>query len=115
MGMLHRDLHPGNVIVPVDSGSAQSFHIIDFAASRPGNAFFDLAYLELSILLNSFNGFHSIAELKSWWELEEYLISEPFPRLDRFHGVTEGLWRVLPIRRALVRKMKQDNFQDDYW
>src|SRR5207248_2343746 len=71
VGILHHDLHPGNVIIPIDDDSSRSFHVIDFATPRPGNAFFagnaffDLAYLELTILLNSFSGFHSITELRS--------------------------------------------------
>jgi Phosphotransferase enzyme family len=114
VGILHWDLHPGNVIIPVDDDTSRSFHVIDFAASRAGNAFYDLAYLELTILLNSFRGFHSIAELKSWWRLEQYLISTPLPRLEGFVDFPQGL-RVLPIRRVLARRMKQDHSVDDYW
>ncbi len=113
-GILHGDLHPGNVIVPVDDDTSRSFHVIDFAASRAGNVFYDLAYLELTILLNSFGGFHSIAELNSWWRLEQYLISNPLPGLEGFVDVPQGL-RVLPIRRVLARRMKEDHSVDDYW
>ena len=115
-GKLHRDLHPGNVIVPADSTADDLFQVIDFAASGSGNVFFDLAYLELSILLNSFSGgFRSVAELRRWWELEMYLLLNPLPELEQFPSDTEALRRVLPIRRALVRRMTQDNFRDDYW
>lgn len=112
-GMLHRDLHPGNVIIPTSDQAGGTFHLIDFGTSRPGNAFFDLAYLEITMLFNSFNGFHSITDLKNWWQLEKYLTTKPLPPLGRFGG--EGLSRVLPIRRALVNRVKHDGFHDDYW
>ncbi len=112
-GMLHRDLHPGNVIIPTPDQAGGTFHLIDFGTSRPGNAFFDLAYLEITLLFNSFNGFHSIVDLKNWWQLEKYLITRPLPILARFGG--EGLGRVLPIRRALANRIKHDGAHDDYW
>jgi len=112
-GMLHRDLHPGNVIIPTPDQVGGTFHLIDFGTSCPGNAFYDLAYFEITLLFNSFNGFHSIVDLKNWWQLEKYLNMKPLPQLARFAG--EGLGRVLPIRRALDLRIRHDSFPDDYW
>jgi len=114
-GILHGDLHPANVIIPAPNHPYGGFHIIDFAASGSSNTFFDLAYLEISVLLNSPSGFHGMKDLKHWWKLEEYLNSKPLPSENGFTGIREGLQLALPIRRALYQRMQQDNSEGDYW
>jgi hypothetical protein len=111
-GILHGDLHPGNVILPIHSQKQGSFHVIDFAAMRKGNAFFDVAYLEISILLNSFNGYQSIADLKNWWQLEKALNMRPQQSFSIFD--VEGSFRVMPVRRALAVRSRKDNLSDNY-
>ncbi len=115
LGILHGDLHPANVIIPTSDHPDGGFHIIDFAASGSSNTFFDLAYLEISILLNSPSGFHGMKDLKHWWKLEEYLISKALPSENGFTGIREGLQLALPIRRALYERMQQDHSEGDYW
>jgi hypothetical protein len=115
LGILHGDLHPANVIIPTSDHPEGGFHIIDFAASGTSNAFFDLAYLEISILLNSPSGFHGMKDLKHWWKLEEYLHSKPLPTENGFTGIREGLQLALPLRRALYQRMQQDSSEGDYW
>jgi energy-coupling factor transporter ATP-binding protein EcfA2 len=113
-GQLHGDLHPGNVIIPKKDNLKGSFHIIDFASSRVGNAFFDLAYLEISMLFNC----PGLTDLKIWWELEKYIHTKYLPSDETFTGKNiEGLRRILPIRRALDERIKLDgkDFEDDYW
>ncbi len=117
-GQLHGDLHPDNVIVPREDLSKESFHIIDFASTRPGNVFFDLAYLEISTLLNSRGGFHKMFDLLDWWDLEKLLVSGPLPSIEEFPvGLIQELLHVLPIRRALDARIKQDGKKvgTDYW
>ncbi|HYT44208.1 MAG TPA: aminoglycoside phosphotransferase family protein [Methylomirabilota bacterium] len=117
-GLLHGDLHPGNVIISKEGRPRDSFHIIDFASSRIGNVFFDLAYLEIAILLNSRSGFQRLLDLENWWDLEQYLVSSHLPSERSFHGASsEGLRYILPIRRALDARIQQDGivFKDDYW
>ncbi len=117
-GTLHRDLHPGNVIISKKDQSQASFYLIDFASSRPGNAFFDLAYLELSTLLNSRRGFGRMHDVEDWWDLEQHLISEFLTSERKFQGANrEELRRVLPIRQVLDACIKQEgeSFKDDYW
>ncbi len=122
-GMLHDDLHPGNVMVrqgtQAKGDQVKAFHVIDFALSRSGNALFDLAYLEVSILLNSRGGFHRMLDLQDWWELEKHLVSKSLPSEKRFpRASNEDLQRVLPIRRALDAQIKQNTNgapREDYW
>lgn len=115
---LHGDLHPGNVIICKEDQPIEPFHLIDFASSCSGNVFFDLAYLETSIILNSRGGFHRLLDLEDWWDLEQLLISEYLPSAEIFLTANrEALQRVLPIRHALDARIHQDGrrHKDDYW
>jgi hypothetical protein len=52
-GVLHGDLHPGNVLVRhKDRAEEKFFWLIDFALSDPGPLGYDQAYFELGLLLS---------------------------------------------------------------
>ncbi|MET8665037.1 hypothetical protein ABZV87_11975 [Streptomyces tendae] len=53
-GQCHGDLNTGNLLVPVDerAGSDEGYWIVDTIRARSGPAGFDLAYLEVSVLVN---------------------------------------------------------------
>ncbi|MEU6983861.1 hypothetical protein ABZ946_10560, partial [Streptomyces sp. NPDC046324] len=53
-GYCHGDLNTGNILVPVDerADTDSGYWIIDLARARRGAAGFDLAYLEVSVLVN---------------------------------------------------------------
>jgi serine/threonine protein kinase len=55
-GIIHGDLHPGNIMVDRQSSPAEAFWLIDFALSRSAPLFYDHAYLELALLLNNLEG-----------------------------------------------------------
>lgn len=116
-GNLHGDLHPANIIMPKKSEEAGwdqvYFVLIDFAMARRGNALFDLAYLELSLLLNHFKG-ATPENRQDWWRLEEHLSSGLRSPLRDFTGPVGG--RIAdPIRRALEQRAKHDRLEDVYW
>ncbi|MFE7000151.1 hypothetical protein ACFVBM_11420 [Streptomyces griseus] len=53
-GYCHGDLHTGNLLVPADelAGADSGYWIVDLDRAREGAIGFDLAYLEVSILVN---------------------------------------------------------------
>ncbi|QIP85538.1 hypothetical protein GLX30_17515 [Streptomyces sp. Tu 2975] len=53
-GQCHGDLNTGNLLVPVDerADADSGYWIVDLARARSGAAGFDLAYLEVSVLVN---------------------------------------------------------------
>jgi hypothetical protein len=55
-GLIHGDLHPGNIMVDRQDADKGSFWLIDFALSRSAPLFYDHAYLELALLLNHLDG-----------------------------------------------------------
>jgi hypothetical protein len=116
-GNLHGDLHPANVIIPKKDQELGwdevYFALIDFAMARRGNALFDLAYFELSLLLHHFEG-ATPENRRDWWRLEQYLSSGLRSPIRDFVGLMGG--RIAdPIRRALAGRAQADRLQDVYW
>ncbi|TAG01784.1 MAG: hypothetical protein EAZ43_10770 [Betaproteobacteria bacterium] len=56
LGLLHGDLHPGNVFFDRVNPIENPFWIIDWALSRQGPLLFDQAYFEVSLLLRELSG-----------------------------------------------------------
>ena len=104
---VHGDLHAENVICRLDrSGrpdAKQSPALIDFAQSTSrGSSFFDLAYLELDILLRSLplSGRES---WDTWVVLCQHLASAPLPdEANLPMGRSEQIWELIaPIRQRV--------------
>ena len=116
-GPLHGDLHPGNIIVPTGAQSDQWF-LIDFATGRYGNALFDLAFFELSILLNVLCNAGSDDLLTSWWDLEKWLRAELCPN-QNVNAHTASTWQLLasigPLRQAIEDQRTREQQSDHYW
>lgn len=55
-GLLHGDLHPGNLLIDRRRPDSTDFWLIDFALSRMGPLGFDHAYLEVALLLTMLQG-----------------------------------------------------------
>lgn len=58
-GMIHGDLHPGNLLLERQDPRSQRFWLIDFALSRKAPLFYDHAYLELALMLHHLEGAES--------------------------------------------------------
>ncbi len=116
-GKIHGDLHPANIIVPAMqsnqdiSNDPEAFWLIDFALAREGNALFDLAYLELSLLLTLFEG-HTKKALQQWWTLEKHLSRSLDIQPDYTGVISPGI--IKPIRKALVQRANKDGMLDSY-
>ena len=104
---VHGDLHAENVICRLDrSGrpdAKQSPALIDFAQSTSrGSSFFDLAYLELDILLRSLplSGRES---WDTWVVLCQHLASAPLPdEANLPMGRSDQIWELIaPIRQRV--------------
>lgn len=55
-GLLHGDLHPGNLLLERTDPRSEQFWMIDFALSHSGSLGYDHAYLELALLLRYLDG-----------------------------------------------------------
>jgi len=120
-GKLHGDLHTTNIIVselPESArGTQPAFNIIDFALYRQGNVLLDLAYLEIAIILQLFNGFQTPFDRKTWWNLEQYLTRNLVPP-QTFDGVghaNDAVALLLPTRKIVQQRAQRENRYDDYW
>lgn len=56
IGMLHGDLHPGNLLLERHDPRSEQYWLIDFALSRSGPLGYDHAYFELALLLHHLQG-----------------------------------------------------------
>ena len=98
-GKIHGDLHSGNLISPYDS-LGQTPTLIDFGRfQRDQLIFFDLAYLELDLLL------HRMAdrEANEWLRLIAHLMSALAPK----HGVGDGYEYCASLRAGAIRAYLQ--------
>lgn len=62
-GMLHGDLHAGNILVRSADVSRTKYWLIDFSAAKRGPLFFDHAYFELSLVLGHISPYNPDREL----------------------------------------------------
>ncbi len=55
-GLIHGDLHPGNILVDRTARHRDQYWLIDFALSKEAGLGFDQAYLELALLIGHLQG-----------------------------------------------------------
>ena len=55
-GMIHGDLHPGNITLERSAPRSEKFWLIDFALSRQSGLGYDESYLEIAFLLKHLQG-----------------------------------------------------------
>jgi hypothetical protein len=55
-GIIHGDLHPGNLIVNSVDDNVRQFWLIDLALARVAPLFYDHAYLEIALLISHLEG-----------------------------------------------------------
>lgn len=118
---IHGDLHGGNLICELDADGkplGQAPWIIDFAlSSHLGVPFYDLAYLEIDILLRRMPCDRNRNEdWNAWLTMTEFLASSVHPsdvQADHLNEHLSNLWALLkPIRAQVERLIKQGSNRD---
>ncbi len=65
LGILHGDLHGGNVLRLQTDNAVHSYWVIDYGLSAAGPLLFDHAYLELALILSSLQLEHQVSNKRS--------------------------------------------------
>jgi len=126
---VHGDLHGGNLICLLDSSGKlplnQSPMVIDFALSTSsGIPFYDLAYLEMDILLRRMPANRgSRADWQAWLDMTKFLASAVEPVGEPSTEILERIWGLIkPIRTyaasLIVRGGDRDTraqFERAFW
>ncbi len=123
----HGDLHGGNIICRVTDEhlSDELPWLIDFAQFNPaGLPFFDLAYLELDLLLRCLPASGPDSNWQQWLNLTNYLCSDILPEGDPPGLGVQSAWRIIQPIREYVRALLDDfatspgiveNFEQAWW
>jgi Ternary complex associated domain 9/WD domain, G-beta repeat/Anaphase-promoting complex subunit 4 WD40 domain len=76
-GFLHRDLHPGNVLLD-GSPRSKKYWLIDFVSADPDSYLgYDHAYFELALILDHFEDTPNIASLARLYTILDFLRTDP--------------------------------------
>lgn len=77
----------------------------------------DLAYLEIAIILQLFNGFQAPFDRKIWWNLEQHLAMNlvPSQAFDGIGRANDAVELILPVRKTIQQRAQKENRYDDYW
>jgi hypothetical protein len=105
-GLIHGDLHTGNVITAPHSG--RSPKIIDLSDYRPdGVPFFDLAYLEFDII-RKYLPISTAEARRQWLELLDCSMQDVLPSRTKSGGTSiDFVLQALAPCRHLVRDIQQ--------
>ena len=103
----------GNILVPRQGFSApELFYVIDFGMARPsGNALYDLAYLEMNILLELLSPTPAQEDLVQWWRLQQRLSAglAGDTQVKGGGGLELLGWDLVsPIRQAISEQIQAD-------
>lgn len=118
IGPTHGDLHTANIIAlrptPNPPPFSRPFQIIDFGERQDLNALFDIAYLEFSVLLNSFRERKSESAFRDWWEIDQHLRQRGSRSLDpNLREVYESLRAITESVESEARR-RSDAFEVSY-
>jgi tetratricopeptide (TPR) repeat protein len=105
LGLLHGDLHSGNILLDKARPSNRTFWIIDFAYSYVGPIGFDHSYLEVATMLRHFEGLGPERQIGTLAALE---LDPLDPQANGIHPADVGLKDCLGvIRQELTNWQRQ--------
>lgn len=126
---VHGDLHGGNLICVLDDTRNvprdQAPYLIDFALSvSNGVPFYDLAYLEMDILLRRMPADGSRSQdWAAWLDMTEFLASDVLPKGSLPSERLENIWTLIQPIRAYAHALIQrggdrdtiEQFERAFW
>jgi len=101
-GLLHGDLHGGNILVHRQEPASEPYWIIDFALSKEGPAGYDHAYLEVAQILAKLPSPEASVLFSALRELEGERVARNFPQ------GTAWLLSCLSRMRSAVKQWQGD-------